>query len=95
VEIARTLVGYGASAGATDVVLWNHLPPLMVAAENGQLSAMQYLVDKLGHDINMKDSRGRDVMKHITDTPNWRELEGHKACRKWLKKKQKEADEKE
>jgi len=36
-EIAKSLVRMGADAAATDAVLWGGLPPLLVAAQNGQV----------------------------------------------------------
>lgn len=87
VEIARKLVMYGANAAKTDQVLFSHGPPLLVAAENGQLEAMKYLVEELGQDINVVGLHGRGIIESITCSPNWRELEGHREAYLWAKRK--------
>jgi len=87
VEVARMLLRHGANPGMTDVVLFNCLPPLMVAAQNGQLDAMKFLVEECKQDINMIDGAGRGVLKNISDSPNWRNIPGHVACHKWAKQK--------
>ena len=87
VEIARQLVMYGADAAKTDNVLFSHSPPLLVAAENGQLEAMKYLVEELSHDINMVGPHGRGILESITSSPNWRELEGHREAYMWANSK--------
>jgi ankyrin repeat protein len=88
IDIARYLVSdCGADPAKTDVVLFNHLPPLFLAAQNGHLDAMQYLVDECGQDIHMRDKAGRDVLENICDATNWRECPGNVACHKWAKKK--------
>jgi ankyrin repeat protein len=73
VDIARALVAHGADPNATDAVLWTGTPPLLVAAQNGKLEAMKYLVEELGQDIHMRDPRGRDIMWSIKTVPNWKE----------------------
>lgn len=35
-------------------------PPLLLAAENGQLESMKFLVNELGHDIKMVGPTGRN-----------------------------------
>lgn len=87
IEIARYLVSCGADPGKTDVVLFNHVPPLLLAGQNGHLEAMQYLVDECGQDIHMRDTAGRDVIGNISDATNWREIPGNVECHKWAKKK--------
>lgn len=87
VEIAKKLVQYGVDPAKTDPVLFHCAQPLIVAAENGQLEAMKYLVDELGHDIHMVGPSGRDVLKSITYPPNWKDLEGHRKAYEWAKRK--------
>jgi ankyrin repeat protein len=48
VEIAQMLVSYGADPGKTDIVLFWSLPPLLLAAQNGKLEALKFLVDECG-----------------------------------------------
>jgi hypothetical protein len=87
VAIARALVAHGSDPNATNAVLWGGTPPLLVAAQNGQLEAMKYLVDELGQDIHLRDPWGKDVLLSIKTAPNWKELEGHKRSYDWAKEK--------
>jgi MYND finger/Ankyrin repeats (3 copies) len=88
IDIARYLVtSCGADPGKTDVVLFNNLPPLMLAAQNGHAAAMKYLVDECGQDIRMLDGAGRDVIENIRDAINWRECPGNVECHQWAKQK--------
>lgn len=88
VAIARKLVGYGADPSKTDDVLFFNCPPLLVAAENGQLEAMKFLVEELGQDIHMRGpASGRNVISSIETSPNWAELEGHREARNWAIRK--------
>ena len=87
VEIMRILLSYGADAGATDEVLWQYQQPFLVAASNGQLEAMKFLIDECGQDISMCDRAGRGVLANIEESPTWKELEGHRSAHKWAKKK--------
>mmetsp|Transcript_37409 Transcript_37409/g.81886 ORF Transcript_37409/g.81886 Transcript_37409/m.81886 type:complete len:674 (+) Transcript_37409:382-2403(+) len=87
VEIARKLVAHGADPTRTDNVLFFNCPPLLVAAENGQLEAMKYLVDELGHDVFMVGPTGRNLIESIKCPPNWRDLEGHREAYAWAKSK--------
>ena len=90
VEVARALVAHGASATATTAALWNHCPPVLVAASNGQLEAMQWLVNELGHDIRTVDARGKGVEGYVKQDPGWRD--GPKAALlKWAQTKMAEA----
>lgn len=83
VEIARRLVAHGADPGKTDDVLFYKCPPLLMAAENGQLEAMQYLVNELGQDIHMVGpTSGRNVIDSIQTVPNWNEGD-HLQCYEW------------
>ena len=83
VDIARKLVAHGADATKTDNVCFWNCPPLLMAAENGQLNAMKYLVEELGQDINMVGPSGRNVIESITTVPHWREIEGHRESHEW------------
>ncbi len=87
VDIMRDLIGFGADPNKTDAVLWNRLPPLLVAAQNGKLDAMKFLVDECNQDIKMCDSSGRDIIGNIKDSPNWRDMEDHVSAHKWAKKR--------
>ena len=83
VEIARLLVENGADPGKTDEVLFYNCPPLLMAAENGQLEAMQYLVDELGQDIHMVGpTSGRNVIDSIQTVPGWNQG-NHFQCYEW------------
>jgi len=66
VKLARMLVKHGADAAATDAVFFGCRPPLLVAASNSHLLAMQYLVDELGHDIRTTDRHGRGILATIS-----------------------------
>lgn len=88
----RLLVSYGADPGKTDDVLWCGTPPLFVAAQNGKLGSLKFYVDECKQDIGSVDNKGRNILKHIELSHNWRELDDHVECHKWAKallKKQK------
>lgn len=86
-DIARTLKSHGADHVATDAVLWNFKPPLLVAASNGQVEAMQFLVGECGQDIGTLDRDRRGVLAIIEDIYQWNAQEGHSKAHKWAKKK--------
>ena len=83
VDIVKKLVAFGADPTKTDQVLFYNCPPLLMAAENGQVEAMKYLVDELGQDINMVGPSGRNIIESITCPPNWNEIESHRESYKW------------
>ena len=85
IEIMRLLVSHGADPGKTDPVLWSETPPLMVAAQNGQLDALKFYVDECKQDVGMIDQHGKNILKHIESSPSWRDMPPHKACHKWAK----------
>jgi Ankyrin repeats (3 copies)/MYND finger len=87
VEIAKILVDHGANPTATHPVLWSQLHPLFVAAQNGQLESIKWLVEDMGQDISMTDSDGQGILSHIKLSPNWKDLDGHKSCHAWVKTK--------
>ena len=52
------LVCYGANPAQTDVLLWGSRPPVHVAAANGQLLAMKWLVEECHPDIHVESETG-------------------------------------
>jgi hypothetical protein len=58
VELAKMLVRYGADPALTDVPLWGSRPPVHVAAANGQLLAMKWLVEECKQDIHVESEAG-------------------------------------
>jgi len=87
VEVARALVAAGADPTATDEGLWGNLPPLLTAAQNGQLEIMKWLVDDLGQDIRMRCLHGGGVEEHIKTSENWRDVPGNVGCAKWVEER--------
>ena len=87
VDVARKLVQHGADSTKTDYTLFYNCPPLLVAAENGQVEAMEFLVDEMGHDIHMVGPTGRDLLKSIMVPPNWMEVPGHRKAYRWAKER--------
>jgi hypothetical protein len=83
IECARLLFRHGADPAATDMVLWGGLPPLCVAAQNGQLEAIRWLVDEVGQDVRLTDRNGRGVVQHAKMAPNWEDCPGQVACVQW------------
>jgi hypothetical protein len=65
------------------MVLWGGLPPLCVAAQNGQLEAIRWLVDEVGQDVRLTDRNGRGVVQHAKMAPNWEDCPGQVACVQW------------
>lgn len=86
VEVARYLVQHGASPEATNEIFWDHRPPLLAAAENGKLEAVQFLVEECKVSISIQ-WRGNNILNHIQMSPNWSEQKGFKAVRKYAMKK--------
>ena len=85
-EVARALLRHGADAGATHEALWGGLPPLLVAAQNGQLQTVQWLMDEAGQQLAIEDSRGFGVLHHITLPQNWQRLT-HADCKRWAERR--------
>lgn len=54
VELAKMLVSHGADSRATDEVSYK-MPPIHLAAENGSLLAVRWLVEEMGHDIRERN----------------------------------------
>jgi hypothetical protein len=67
-------------------VLWCGTPPLFVAAQNGQIGALKFYVEECMQDIGMVDSAGNNILKHIEFSTNWRQMEDHVECRKYVGK---------
>ena len=86
-EVARALRRHGADAAATDDALWGGLSPLLVAAQNGQLEMMKWLVDEVGQDVRVEDSRGFGVVRHTTLPVEWEECRGHPECKRWAEER--------
>ena len=84
-ECAKALLRHGADPRATDVVLWGGLPPLLVACQNGQLEAIQWLVDEVGIDVRTKDLHGKGAIHHVKTPANWEDLPSHVASLAWVK----------
>jgi hypothetical protein len=78
VELAKMLVDHGANSKATSEEVFNHKPPTHLAAENGQLLAVKYLVEECGHDIHERDRLGQNIRTVIrrNNLTCWRELPG-------------------
>jgi len=92
VEIMRQLVRYGADPSKTDDVFWCNTPPMLVAAQNGKLDAVKFYVEECNQDLGMVDNEGKNILKHIEMSQNWREIDNHVETHKWAKamlKKQK------
>lgn len=72
VELAKVLVRHGADSRATSDVVFGKKPPTHLAAENGQLLALKYLVEDCGHDIAERDTLGQNIRTAIRrNSPNW------------------------
>ena len=53
VEVAKLLVSFGADDHATNDCLFGSSPPLLIAAENGSIHSLKWLVDVVGHDMHV------------------------------------------
>lgn len=87
IEILRYLHSEGADPFATDVNFWNRQHPFLAVAGAGQFEAMQLWIDEFGGDVKVADSLGRNAITVIGQVERWRDMDGHKQCVKWLKKK--------
>ena len=89
VTIARFLVNNGALPDATHAGFWAHRPPLLAAAENGELEAVKFLIEECGIPISTK-WKGHGIREHIQMSPNWNDAPGRQATMKYaiLKLKQ-------
>lgn len=89
VEIAKLVVQHGADPTTTDSVCFGSKPPLFMAAENGQLLAMKWLVEEVGQDLNMRCPEHGSVLDACKAkgfgksnmTPS------HRACADWVHSK--------
>ena len=84
VKLARMLVAKGADATATDAVLFGCRPPLLVAAGNGQLLALQFLVEELGFDIHETDRLGRGILETIASETAGGNADVAASIRAWM-----------
>jgi hypothetical protein len=88
IELAKMLVSHGANSHATHVVVFNSKPPTHLAAENGQLLAVKYLVEECGHEISERDRLGQNIRTSLRrNCKNWMELPGQVAVDKYAKSK--------
>ena len=78
-EVARALLGHGASPLATDVVLWRGMPPILAAAANGQVETVQLLCEEQGVSIHTCDEDRLGILHHIHGRGDWVNLLGHLA----------------
>ena len=96
VEAAEELVRHGAWSHATNSTWCNEgTPPLLAAAENERLEAMQWLVEEQGHDIRMLDSQGRGILGVMAANKELTSLipgvnQNRKACIQWAKRRLKD-----
>ena len=89
VEVAKLLVSHGADPTATSTVCFGEKPPLFMAAENGQLVAMKWLVEELGQDLNMRSPVHGTVLDACKAKGFGRSnmLDSHRACSDWVHSK--------
>lgn len=96
VEIAKLLVSHGASSHATDEAMYFHRAPLLMAAENGKLEAMRWLVEEQGHDIRTVQSTSdgdRGVLDALRDVgPAAMEDPDRRRCIQWARRMLAEAE---
>lgn len=88
VELAKMLIKHGADSHATYDAVFGGKPPTHLAAENGQLLAVKYLVEECGHDIFERDSRGQNIRTCIrTNFRDWKNMPGSVAVDEYAKSK--------
>ena len=82
------LVRHGASATATNQVLFWGMPPLLLAAENGSLLALKWLVEEMGHDINVVHN-AQGILAKINGSrgPDGGLTDAHVACARYARLK--------
>ena len=86
VECAKALLRHGADPTATDAVLWGGVPPLLAAAQNGQLEALKWLVGEAGVDLRVTDHKGRGAVHHVKMAARWQDMPDHVECLAWITK---------
>ena len=88
VELAKMLVKHGADSHATYDVVWMHKPPTHLAADNGQLLAVKYLVEECGHDIHERDISGQNIRTCLRrNCRDWKLVPGSVAVDEYAKSK--------
>ena len=94
VDLCRMLLRHGADPRRKDRCVFGCNEALFLAAENGSLRALKWLVEELGIDINTRNNQGRGVLESIAGAAI--EVEpgkvtgitpGHQACAKWARMK--------
>ena len=83
------LVRHGCDAARTEAVLFNSKPPVIVAAENGQLLALKFLIEEQGHDVRTESSPGKGILAAIERArgPDGTLQPGPVACARWAREK--------
>lgn len=88
VELAKMLVKHGADSHATYVAVYDSKPPAHLAAENGKLLAVKYLMEECGHDIHERDALGHDIRAALRRyNKKWTSSAGCVACDEYAKSK--------
>ena len=72
-DMARYLVHMGGDPRATDAVLWKGLPPMLAAAEGGQVATLEYMVCEAHISIHTTDEQGLGILYKIRHTPNYKD----------------------
>ena len=83
VEVARFLLSVGADARATDALLWKGLPPLLAAAEGGQVDTLAFLVQEARISIHTTDEQGLGILHKIRHTPGFEQNAKLRAVEAW------------
>ena len=88
IELAKMLVNHGADSHATTEVMYYYKPATFLAAENGQLLALKYLVEECGHDIYERDKAGQDIRASVRiNNKVWASVAGCVAVDEYAKSK--------
>ena len=82
-EAARLLVKRGADPQATDQVLWRGLPPMLAAAEGGQVETLEVLVQEARVSIHTVHDDGTGILYRIRQTPNYQDNPKLVAVEEW------------
>jgi hypothetical protein len=89
VELARMLIEKGGvDSHATTDVVFGKKPPTHLAAENGSLLALKFLVEECGHDIFKRDTQGMNIRTSLRrHNRAWRDVAGCVAADEYAKSK--------